>query len=145
MDFIQRERRVKRSKCAVPDDEERDEIDVGEVRAAAGGRVRPLGVVALGVADNVGPLEARQHDLLPRLARRRPKQHQDRLEERLEVVVAVDLGALLGRDLAEHLQLTLGKSRFAVRKSQLQQSPGLKKWTSHLHPDDSVDEEYEGD
>ena len=49
-------------------------------------------------------LETGEHDLLPGLARRRAEEHEDGLEERLEVVVAVDLGALLRRDLAEHLE-----------------------------------------
>ena len=85
----------------VPDDEEGDEVDVGEVGAAAG---RVARVLAPLVADDVGALEAGEHDVLPGLARRRAEEHEDRLEERLEVVVAVDLGALLRRDLAKHLK-----------------------------------------
>ena len=43
------------------------------------------------------------NDLLPGFAGGRAEEDEDGLEEGLEVVVAVDLGALLRRDLAEHL------------------------------------------
>ena len=44
---------------SVPDDEERDEVDVGEVGAAAG---RVAGVLAPLVADDVRALEGVEHN-----------------------------------------------------------------------------------
>ena len=60
-------------------------------------------VIGLGVALGLWFADAVEHDLLPRLPGGRPEEHQQRLEEGLEVVVPVDGGPLLQRDLAEHL------------------------------------------
>ena len=60
-------------------------------------------VVGLWVALGLWFADAVEHDLLPRLPGGRPEEHQQRLEEGLEVVVPVDGGPLLQRDLAEHL------------------------------------------
>ena len=61
-------------------------------------------VIGLGVALGLWFADAVEHDLLPRLPGGRPEEHQQRLEEGLEVVVPVDGGPLLQRDLAEHLK-----------------------------------------
>ena len=60
-------------------------------------------VIGLGVALGLWLADAVEHDLLPRLPGGRPEEHQQRLEEGLEVVVPVDGGPLLQGDLAEHL------------------------------------------
>jgi len=82
------------------DDEEGDEVDESEVGAATGGVV---GVLRSLVANDVWSLDTAQHDLLPGLSRGRPEQDQEGLGEGLEVVVPVDVGPLLRRNLAEHL------------------------------------------
>ena len=82
------------------DDEEGDEVRVGKVGAAAG----LAGVLALLVALDARVLLAAQHDLLPGLARRRAEEDEEGLKERLEVVVPVDVRALLRRDLAKDLR-----------------------------------------
>ena len=68
------------------------------------------------VALHVGRADTRQHDLLPRFTSGRPEQDEQGPEERLEVVVPVDVRVVVLGDPAEH-----------------------------LHPHDAVDEEDEGD
>ena len=68
------------------------------------------------VTFRVRRADAGEHDLLPSLAGCRPEEDQQRPEERLEVVVPVDVRVVVLGDPAEH-----------------------------LHPDDAVDEEDEGD
>ena len=51
-----------------------------------------------------GHLFAREHNLLPGLASGGAEEHEQGLRERLEVVVAVDVGAFLGSDFAKHLE-----------------------------------------
>ena len=65
---------------------------------------------------HVGRADTRQHDLLPRFTSGRTEQDEQGPEERLEVVVPVDVRVVVLGDPAEH-----------------------------LHPDDAVDEEDEGD
>ena len=68
------------------------------------------------VALHVGRADTREHDLLPRFTSGRPEQDEQGPEERLEVVVPVDVRVVVLGDPAEH-----------------------------LHPDDAVDEEDERD
>ena len=68
------------------------------------------------VALHVGRADTREHDLLPGFTSGRPEQDEQGPEERLEVVVPVDVRVVVLGDPAEH-----------------------------LHPDNAVDEEDEGD
>ena len=55
------------------------------------------------ITNNAGVFFAAQHDFLPRLSGGRSEQDQEGLGESLEVVVAVDVGPFLRRNLAKHL------------------------------------------
>ena len=82
------------------DHEERDEVNISEIRATTtlvSGIFWPL------VTDDTWILLAAQHDLLPGLSSGWPEQHQQGLGEGLEVVVPVDVGALLRSNLAKDL------------------------------------------
>ena len=84
-------------------DEEGDEVRVSKVRSASlvGG---PLSVVRPLITFHVWMFSTRQHDLLPGLASGGPEEHEEGLRERLEVVVPVDVAALLRSNLAKDLE-----------------------------------------
>ena len=69
----------------------------------------------LWITDSVRRADAGEHDLLPSLAGGRTEQDEESPGERLEVVVPVDVRVLISDNPAEH-----------------------------LHPNNAIDEEYEG-
>ena len=83
------------------DDEVGDEVRIRKVGSATGRVASVLGPL---VADDLGILLAGQHDFLPGLAGGGAEEDQEGLRERLKVVVPVDVGALLRRDLSEYLK-----------------------------------------
>ena len=61
-------------------------------------------VVRFRIASGLGLAGAVQHDLLPRLASRRPEQDQQRLGEGLEMIVTMNGGPFLQGNFTENLR-----------------------------------------
>merc|ERR1719500_2767532 len=81
-------------------DDEADEVDIGKVASAA---LLFSRIVRSIVTFCVRGADAGEHDLLPSLAGCRPEEDQQRPEERLEVVVSVDVGVVVLGYPAKHL------------------------------------------